>query len=395
VQVVKGMRIGIDARYLSHGLVGGVHTYVAHFVPALIDLAPEHRIFLYADTKHAFELGQLPERVVVRLLPWRSALSSVANDLLMWREMGRDSLDVAHFPANYGFGPPGARTVITLHDVLNLLPLRTLMRSARSPRGVAMTAYLHCCTRAAVARAHLLLTDSGHARREIARQCGYDPNRIIPVPLAPGPDLRRIDDRSVLLEVRRRHGIVGRFVLADALKNPAALVRAWKLLPSGLRQGRQLVFFSRLPDPLPVVREAVSLGLARLLVRPTREYLIALYSMADAFVFPSWIEGFGLPLLEAMVCGAPVIASNRGSIPEVVGRAGLFADAEDEAALAEHLSRVLGAPDEAERLRALGYARASQYSWRETARLILAGYESALDQGQDQERNRTTPPRGL
>ncbi|MER3512997.1 MAG: glycosyltransferase family 1 protein, partial [Chloroflexota bacterium] len=71
------MRIGIDVRYLSHGLVGGVHTYVANFVPALIELANDHEIFLYADTKRPFELRSLDGHVTVRYLPWRSPLSSL------------------------------------------------------------------------------------------------------------------------------------------------------------------------------------------------------------------------------------------------------------------------------------------------------------------------------
>jgi glycosyltransferase involved in cell wall biosynthesis len=106
--------------------------------------------------------------------------------------------------------------------------------------------------------------------------------------------------------------------------------------------------------------------------------LIALYSMAEAFVFPSWFEGFGLPILEAMVCGAPVIASDRYSIPEVCGGAALLADAEDEVTFARHLKQVLGSPEEAARLRELGYRRAAQFSWHKSARMIRDAYASSL-----------------
>jgi glycosyltransferase involved in cell wall biosynthesis len=373
------MRIGIDVRYLSHGLVGGVHTYVAHFVPALIDLAGDHQIFLYADTKSPFELPSLPQHVTVRTLPWHSPLSSIYHDHFMRRTMARDRLDVVHFPANYGFGPSGARTVITLHDEINILPLREIIRGhTKNPRTMAMMTYLHFCSSTALRRAAMLLTVSNYAGHQIARHSRFDPGKIIAVPHAPTPDLRRIVDPDTLAEVRRRHNLPQNFVLADALKNPAVLVRAWLRLPEELRANRQIVFFSRRPDPLPIVHEAVAAGNARLLVRPTRTDLIALYSMAEAFIFPSWIEGFGIPALEAMTCGAPLIASDRGAIPEVVGDAALLAGAEDDALLARHLARVLGSPDEAHRLRERGFARAAQFSWQATAQRILEGYERAL-----------------
>jgi glycosyltransferase involved in cell wall biosynthesis len=375
------MRIGIDVRYLSHGLVGGVHTYIAHFVPALIEQASSHQVYLYADAKRPFELANLPANVTLRILPWRGPLSSINHDLLMWQRMAGDRLDVVHFPANYGFGPRGARTVITLHDAINIMPLREIVRGHnKQPRTIAMMTYLHFCSRVAIRRADALITVSAHAGREIARHSGFDPRRIVAVPHAPTPDLRRIADPAQLAEVRRRHNLGQPFVLADALKNPAALVRAWRLLPAELREGRQIVFFSRRPDPPAIVGEAVAAGEAALLLRPAREDLIALYSMAEAFVFPSWIEGFGIPILEAMTCGAPVIASDRGAIPEVAGDAALLADAEDSAALARHISLLLGTPEAAQLLRERGFARAAQFSWRDTARRILESYESLFSE---------------
>ena len=373
------MRIGVDVRYLSHGLVGGVHTYIAHFVHALIELASEHQIFLYADTKRQFELDSLPGHVTLRLLPYRNALSSFYHDLFMWRQLEKDRLDVVHFPANYGFGPSRAKTIITLHDAINILPLYEIIRGhPKNPRTIVMMAYLHYCSMAALRRASLLLTVSEHARREIVRYSKFDPQNVIPVPHAPTADFRRIEDPTALANVRQRFGITQSFVLADALKNPAVLVQAWQLLPESIRATRKIVFFSRRPDLLPVVQEAVARGDAQLLIRPSREDLIALYSMAEAFVFPSWIEGFGLPILEAMICGAPVIASDRGSIPEVAGEAALISDAEDPNMLAMHIERVLHEAGEAGRLRQLGFARAAQFSWKNTAQRILDTYQLAL-----------------
>jgi glycosyltransferase involved in cell wall biosynthesis len=127
-----------------------------------------------------------------------------------------------------------------------------------------------------------------------------------------------------------------------------------------------------------VVFEGIEAGYVKLLVRPSDADVLALYSMADAFVFPSWYEGLGLPLLEAMHCGAPVIASDRGSIPEVAGPAALIADVDDIDQFAAYIQRVLTDKTEAERLRQLGYAHAAQFTWDKTAQRVLEIYEQTI-----------------
>lgn len=373
------MRIGIDVRYLSHGLMGGVHSYEAYFVPALLQLAQEHQVFLYADTKKPFELSNLPQNVTVRFLPWSNSLSSLQHDWFMRKAMEGDRLDVVHFPANYGFGPKNARTVITLHDEINIMPwLKILAGHPKKLRTAIVMTYLHLCSLLAVKKANLILTVSEYARQQIARYSHLNPERIVAVPSAPPPGLRRIDSPEILNEVRSRLNINRSFILADALKNPVVITKAWKQIPSSLRTGREIIFFSRRPDPPRAVFQAVEEGFARLLLRPDWSDLVALYNLADVFVFPSKIEGFGLPLLEAMTCGVPVIASDRGSIPEVAGNAALLMDAEDNEALASFLTLLFNSPAEAQRLRELGFVRAAQYSWDQTATGILRSYQMAL-----------------
>jgi glycosyltransferase involved in cell wall biosynthesis len=376
---MKPMRIGIDVRYLSHGLLGGVHTYENYFVPALISLSENHQIFLYADTKQPFELCCMPSNVTVRYLPWRNGLSSIQNDWFMREKMAQDHLDVVHFPANYGFGPKNVRTVITLHDEINIMPwTKIIVGHPKKARMLAMMTYLHICSLVALQRASLILTVSNYARGQIAHYSRLNPEKIIPIPHAAPPDLRKIDASTILNEVRTRLGIKGPFILADAIKNPAVLLHAWKQVSPDVRSRRQILFFSRQPDPPQEVLRAVEEGTAQLLLRPSRADLIALYNMAEVFVFPSKIEGFGLPLLEAMTCGTPVIASNRGSIPEVAGNAAYLIDAEDSQALAGYLTLLLTVPAEAQRLRELGTMQAAQYSWSRTAQKILESYQLAL-----------------
>jgi glycosyltransferase involved in cell wall biosynthesis len=373
------MRIGIDVRYLSHGLFGGIHTYLAQLIPALVEMAPEHEFFLYADTKRPFELSELPRTVTLRRLPWRNGLSSFYLDLAIGRAMGLDRLDLVHFPANYGFAPPDTRTVITLHDEINILPWAEIVRGHRKNlRTVAMMAYLHVCTRAAVRQADFIITVSDYARRQIAHYGGFELRKISAVPHAPTPDLRLISDCTVLAGVCQKYGIARPFVLADGIKNPEVLVRAWRRLPAQLRDAHEIVFFSRRTDPPAIVVSAAGAGLAHVLIQPPRADLIALYSQAKAFVFPSLLEGFGIPILEAMTCGAPVIASNRGAIPEVAGGAAWLMDADDDETLARDLVKLLTRPGEGQRLRELGFQRARQFSWSHTARQTLDTYQQTM-----------------
>ena len=372
-------RIGLDVRYLSHGLVGGIHTYLKNFVPALLQTATDHHFFLYADTKRPFELQSLPSNVTLRLLPYHNPLSSIYNDLFMRRQMASDMLNLAHFTASYGFGPTASRTVITLQDEINILPLSDIVHGhAKNARTIAMMTYLHYCTRAALRSADAVITVSEYSRRQIVRYSSLGQQKIVPVPHACPHDIRRIESTSELAEVRQRLGLTKPFVLAEAFKNPAVLVRAWKSLPSNLRESSEIIFFSRSANVLPIVQEAVDAGYARLLVRPMRSDLSALYSMTQVFVFPSWIEGFGIPLVEAMTCGAPIIASDRGAIPEVVADAALLMDAEDDQTLARYLTQLLERPDTREQWRARGLIRAAHFSWPDIARQVLDCYQQVL-----------------
>ncbi len=372
------MRIGIDARYLSHGLVGGVHNHIAWLIESLVEVGASHEFVLYADTKKPFELTGLPKNVSVRFLRYRSPLSSVYHDLFMLRAIAKDGVDVMHFPANYGFAPAGCPTVITLHDQINILPLREILRGhPKRLSTMLMMTYLHVMTTQAVKRASMILTVSEYSRSKILEHGDFQADRVVAIINGPSPRFKRIEDSDTLNAVKQRYGLERPFVLADAIKNPSVLTRAWERLPDALKQRFQIVFFSRTPSPPQEVLAAQCAGFARLLVRPSNEDLMVLYSLASAFVFPSWIEGLGIPLLEAMTCGAPVIASDRGSIPEVAGEAALLHDVDDIEGFASSIERVLTDEVEAARLRELGYARAAQFTWDKTARRVLACYEQA------------------
>ena len=371
------MRVGLDVRYISHGLTGGIHTYVLHLAQALPLLGPAEEFVYYTDRKAPFELSSLPANVTVRWLPWSSPVTTVVNDRRIAAAAERDRLDVIHYPANYGVR--GRRPmVVTLHDTLNLFPIREQLQGmARQPRRFATTLYGALATRHALKRADRLIADSDHARSDITGRTGFPADRIDVVPLAAGERFRRISDAGLVAAFRHRLDLPRHVIVADAIKNPEAIIRAHRALPAAWRDDTGVVFFSRERDPRTPVASHLGRDI-RFIARPPTEDLVMLYNAADAFVFPSWYEGFGLPLVEAMQCGTPVIGAVRGSIPEVLGGAGLLFDIDDAAGLARQITAILESAALRDRLRQQSLARATAFSWERTARLTLEAYRRAI-----------------
>jgi glycosyltransferase involved in cell wall biosynthesis len=372
------MRIGLDVRYISHGLTGGVRTYVCHLARHLPCVAPSDHFVYYADSKKPLELNDIPANVTVRTLPWSSPLSTALNDRRIAAWMERDDIELAHFPGNYG---PSGRYVlaVTVHDSLNLFPLKEHLRGfGKRPRQVALMAYLGWRTRQALRHADSVITISEHARQDIARRSGCPLERISAIHEAAGDEFRVIRDEATLLDGRRRFALDKLVVLGDGIKNPQATIDAFLALPGAIREAAQLVFFSREPAPRPPVAEALKRPGVRFVARPSTADLVLLMNLASVFVFPSWYEGFGLPLVEAMRCGAPIVASSRGSIPEVLGGAGLVFDLETPAEFAACLREVLTSDVRRAELRDRSLERARAFSWSLTAERTLAVYRRTM-----------------
>ena len=372
------MRVGLDIRYLSHGLTGGVRTYVHHLAHRLPGVASDLEFVFYADGKAPLELGDLPANVTLRMLPWRSAWTSLWNDRRVASRMDTDRIDVAHHPGNYG-RRGRCPMILTVHDSLNLFPLRKQVRGLYSrPRLLAATVYLAWRTRTDIARADRIITPSEHARQDLHQRTAFPLDRITAIHSAAGPEFRPIEDRAALEALRARLGLRRGVILADAIKNPLALVRAYGGLPTDIRDTYDVVFFSRETRPRDeLARSLTRTPALRFIARPATTELAGLMNLAAVFVFPSWYEGFGLPLVEAMQCGTPVMGSTRGSIPEVVGGAGVLFDVDDPSELTNHLARVLGSEEERQEMRRRSLARATAFNWERTARQTADVYRLA------------------
>ncbi len=260
----------------------------------------------------------------------------------------------------------GPRQIVTIYDVNPLLPdgRPAWMRWRRARRFRRQAGR-------AISGAWRLVTDSEDARRRVEQAFPAAADRTAVIPLYPEAHFQPDGPPSSLAEP-------GYLLFLGALrrhKNWEGLLRAYALLPAALRQAHPLLLAGR------AHRAARRLGLLldRLSLRDTvrvldevpEAELPGLYRGAAAFAFPSLMEGFGLPPLEAMACGTPVVSSDRTSLPEVLGEAADLVDPEDPAALAQALQAILADPAHADARRHSGLARAATYTPTRTGEALL------------------------
>lgn len=282
--------------------------------------------------------------------------------------------DVVHFPASVAASAGTVPMVVTVHD----LCYRTHPEWFSHSRALYYRAFVGRGIRSA---AHIIV-DSQATAADVKRFHGIPESRIDVVPLGVDACFQPAGTEA-RERVRREYGLPGSYVLfvgtLEPRKNLARLLEAWTLLGDTVPD---LVIAGRVGWKTDLERLVPSEGRMRrklhCLGHVPQDLLPALYSEAVAFVWPSLMEGFGLPPLEAMACGAPVITSNTSSMPEVVGNAAITVDPYDVHAIAEAMQRI--ATDEALRLslREAGRGRAANFTWERTAQMTRAAYERAV-----------------
>ncbi len=270
-----------------------------------------------------------------------------------------------------------APVVVTVHDLIPLL----LPAYQGGTLGRAYTALVARSAR----RAAAVITDSHASRADIVRRLGIPASRVHAIHLAAAQHYRSATDPAQVERVRRELALPPRYLLYlggfDARKNVPRLLQAFARLDV---PQVQLVIAGRLPehdtpftpDPRPIVAELHLADRVRFIGWVDEELKPALYAGAEALLWPSLYEGFGLPPLEALSCGTPVIVSDRGSLPEVADGGGLCVDPEDTGALAAAMERILRDGALHARLRRAGLQHAQQFAWPDTARQTQEVYRA-------------------
>jgi len=383
------MRVAID--YTAAVRQGaGIGRYTRNLFRALAELDSEsqYTLLVAGGWGRGDGLGPWPGNFRLRSIPLTDRVMNI-----IWQRI-RVPLPVQAFTGRIDLFhspdfvlPPVGRTpaVLTVHDLSFLRVPHCFVPGFRD--------YLEAAVSWGIRRADHILADSESTRCDLIDLMAVRPDRITVV--YPGVEARfaRTEDAGTLDRVRRLYRLPERFVLGlgtlQPRKNFEGLIQAFGLLLDGAH-GRQ-----ELADLHLVISGghgwlseglmdcAMRRGLSDRVHFPgyvRDEDLPALYSSASIFAFPSLYEGFGLPVLEAMACGTPVVAANNSSLPEVVGEAGLLVDAESAEQLAHALLNLLTDSDLTAELTSRGRAHAAQFTWERAARELQHGYASLAAQ---------------
>lgn len=370
--VQYGMRIGIDCR-LPYYQMGGISQYTLHLLSALANLDRDNSYVVFQSRKDG--RSHTPRAQNFRRANLWTPCHHRLERFALSAELLRHGLDVFHSP---DFIPPlrGAkRHIITVHD-LNFILYPQLL-TAESLR------YYAGQIGWAVSKADHISADSHATRRDLIDRLGVPPEKVTTIHLSVNPVYQRPYSAASINQTLVRFNLPRGFILAvgtlEPRKNYPTLIEAY----ARLRQEKELDVPLVLVGGKGWIYDAIFAKIDALHLRDHvrhlngvfDETLAHLYHSAGVLVTPSLYEGFGLPALEAMNCGCPVVVSRRGSLPEIVGPNGLMVDEPvDPAAWADAIGRVLDDSEFRERQIAYGRAHAKTFSWRKAAKKTLALY---------------------
>jgi len=372
------VRIAIDyTPALSQG--AGIGRYTRGLVAALAEVDPRNRYTLFCAGETAPPEGWPAGFAIRRTRVSARWLTAAWHRLRLPipAELFTGDCDLYHSP-DFTLPPlRRARGIVTIHDLSFLR-----VPECADPK---LRDFLAQAVPRAVARAHRVLADSESTQRDLIALLNVPDEKISVVTPAVEPRFRRVTDQAALHDVRRRYGLPDQFILGigtlEPRKNFVGLIQAYARLRRTSSLPHALVIAGR-PGWLyeaiyeQARREGVTEAV-RFLGFVADADLPALYTLADLLTYPSLYEGFGIPVLEAMACGVPVITSDNSSLPEAAGTAARLINANDHDGLAAAMAQVIG--DGARRAEMIerGYAQARRFTWQNSAHALVDAYQKA------------------
>lgn len=354
------MRIGIDVRKIDDT---GIGRYIENLVEALLKAPGEEEYVLFLSPEAA-ERREYPEDRVTKVIE-RSGKYSVEEHVTLPLKAARTGLDLFHAP-HYVL-PLFMRTpsVVTVHDIIHV---------AAPGFGALARVYARFMISTAARRARAVIAVSEHTKKDLVSLLGVPEDKIRVIPNG-GGDFSPMNGGG-LDEALGGLGLSPGYFLFVGSDRPHKNLGAVRQVMDKLDGDTVFVIVGRVAEERK--KEFARFGRrARFFDNVDKETMRALYSGAAALFFPSLYEGFGLPPLEAMACGAPVVASGVTSIPEVVGEAAALAPPDDIGTMAALLRKIRDDGAFRDELVRKGYERVKQFSWEKTARMTLDAYRAA------------------
>ncbi len=368
------MRVGIDARLVYYSQAG-IGQYILHLVDGLAKVDGENDYVLLQSRKDGTTILERPNFKRVSLwTPSHHRLERYSLNV----ELMRLGLDVLHSPDFIPPHRPTCKSVITVHDLAFLLyPHFLTKESARY--------YGHIDH--AVRWTDHIISVSESTKRDTIQHLGVPEEKITVVHEAANPIFCPLDKAEAQEQVRNRHGVDGPYILfvstIEPRKNVPSLLRAlWQLVTCYKEDVRLVLAGGKgwlFEDAFALVDELKLDDRVHFVGRVSSEDLLYLYNAAEMLAHPAFYEGFGLPPLEAMACGLPVVASDVASLPEVVGDAGQLIDPHDVDELTVAMWRVLNDSALRVQMREKGLVQAGLFSWERAARETMEIYRKAYE----------------
>lgn len=384
------MRIGIDAKFLTHPQKGGFKTYTENLINALSELDHENEYILYVD-RQPLATDLIPDRpnFSIKIVPGNHKIFQMPlrEQFALPRQIHKDQIDVFHGPCLTAPIFLNVPTVVTIHDMIWYYPNRFSPHNIQFNKRKLMEWYYKVVPLEAARKSNAIITVSNASKRYITEYLNISSDKVFVTYEAANKLFHPMVENESLEKSVRFFGLKSNYILgigsADPRKNIKFLIKAYALLPDHFKDTYNLaiVWNHKLlaPESFLEVQKLDATDYVHFLDNVSDEQLLTLYNQASLFIFPSLEEGFGLPPLEAMACGTPVLAANNSSIPEIVGDAAMQFDAHKADELAELIMHVLTDSELQLKMQRRGIDRAATFSWKRCGLETIEVYKKAIN----------------